>query len=44
LDGFGASAPGVRLFLESMFPPARAAERVPLLRARRHAPTGNEGS
>jgi transketolase len=44
MDGFGATAPGDRLFQEFKFPPARAAEMVRQLRARRHAPTGNEGS
>jgi transketolase len=44
MEGFGASAPGDRLFQEFKFTPARAAEMVRQLRARRHAPTGNEGS
>jgi transketolase len=44
MEGFGASAPGDRLFQEFKFTPARAAETVRQLRARRHAPTGNEGS
>ena len=44
MEGFGASAPGDRLFQEFKFTPERAAEMVRQLLARRHAPTGNEGS
>jgi transketolase len=44
MEGFGASAPGDRLFQEFKFTPERAAELVRQLLARRHAPTGNEGS
>jgi transketolase len=44
MEGFGASAPGDRLFQEFKFTPERAAELVRRLLARRHAPTGNEGS
>jgi transketolase len=43
MDGFGASAPGERLFQEFKFTPERAAEMVRRLLARRHAP-GGEGS
>jgi transketolase len=44
MEGFGASAPGDRLFQEFKFTPERAAEMVRQMLARRHAPTGNEGS
>jgi transketolase len=44
MEGFGASAPGDRLFQEFKFTPERAAEMVRQLLARRHAPAGNEGS
>jgi transketolase len=44
MEGFGASAPGERLFQEFKFTPERAAEMVRSMLARRHAPTGNEGS
>jgi transketolase len=43
MEGFGASAPGERLFQEFKFTPERAAELVRQLLARRNAP-GNEGS
>jgi transketolase len=42
MDGFGASAPGERLFQEFKFTPERAAEMVRQLLARRHA--RSEGS
>jgi transketolase len=44
MDGFGASAPGERLFQEFKFTPERAAEMVRRLLARRHGPGGGEGS
>jgi transketolase len=44
MEGFGASAPGDRLFQEFKFTPERAAEIVRQLLARRHAPGRNEGS
>ena len=44
MDGFGASAPGERLFQEFKFTPERAAEIVRGLLARRNAPAKNEGS
>jgi transketolase len=43
MEGFGASAPGERLFQEFKFTPERAAELVRQLLARSNAP-GNEGS
>jgi transketolase len=43
MDGFGASAPGERLFQEFKFTPERAAEIVRGLLARRNAPARNEG-
>ncbi len=44
MEGFGASAPGERLFQEFQFTPERAAEIVRGLLARRNAPAKNEGS
>ncbi len=44
MDGFGASAPGDRLFQEFKFTPERAAEIVRGLLARRYAPGRSEGS
>jgi transketolase len=44
MDGFGASAPGERLFQEFKFTAERAAEMVRRLLARRHAPGSSEGS
>jgi transketolase len=44
MDGFGASAPGERLFQEFKFTPERAAEMVRQLLARRHAPGRSDGS
>jgi transketolase len=44
MDGFGASAPGERLFQEFKFTPERAAELVRQLLARRHSPGKGEGS
>ncbi|HEY7614157.1 MAG TPA: transketolase [Gemmatimonadales bacterium] len=44
MEGFGASAPGERLFQEFRFTPERAAELVRQLLARRNAPGRNEGS
>ena len=44
MDGFGASAPGERLFQEFKFTPERAAEIVRQLLARRYAPGKTEGS
>jgi transketolase len=44
MDGFGASAPGDRLFQEFKFTPERAAEIVRGLLARRYAPGKSEGS
>jgi transketolase len=44
MEGFGASAPGDRLFQEFKFTPVRAAEMVRQLLAQRHAPGGSEGS
>ncbi len=44
MDGFGASAPGDRLFQEFKFTPERAAELVRSLLARRHAPGRSEGA
>ncbi len=44
MDGFGASAPGDRLFQEFKFTPERAAELVRQLLARRHAPGRSEGA
>ena len=43
MDGFGASAPGERLFQEFKFTPERAAEIVRQLLARRYAPGKTEG-
>ena len=43
MDGFGASAPGDRLFQEFKFTPERAAEIVRGLLARRYAPGRSEG-
>jgi transketolase len=43
MDGFGASAPGERLFQEFKFTPERAAEMVRTLLARRHAPGRSDG-
>jgi transketolase len=42
MTGFGASAPGDRLFQEFQFTPERAATLVRQLLARRHAPRGPE--
>ncbi len=42
MEGFGASAPGDRLFQEFKFTPERAAEMVRQLLARRHAPGRSE--
>jgi transketolase len=44
MEGFGASAPGDRLFQEFRFTPVRAAEMVRQLLAQRHAPGRSEGS
>jgi transketolase len=44
MEGFGASAPGERLFQEFKFTPERAAEIMRGLLARRNAPAKNEGS
>jgi transketolase len=44
MEGFGASAPGERLFQEFKFTPERAAEIMRGLLARRNAPVKNEGS
>ena len=44
MEGFGASAPGERLFQEFKFTPERAAEIVRGLLARRNAPAKSEGS
>jgi transketolase len=44
MEGFGASAPGERLFQEFKFTPERAAEMVRRLLARRHAPGESERS
>jgi transketolase len=44
MEGFGASAPGERLFQEFKFTPERAAEIVRQLLARRNSPGRNEGS
>ena len=44
MEGFGASAPGERLFQEFKFTPERAAELVRQLLARRYAPGRNETS
>jgi transketolase len=44
MEGFGASAPGDRLFEEFKFTAERAAEIVRHLLARRHAPGRTEGS
>ena len=44
MEGFGASAPGERLFQEFKFTPERAAAIVRQLLARRNAPAKNEGS
>ena len=44
MQGFGASAPGDRLFQEFKFTPERAAEMVRRLLAGRHAPARSEGS
>jgi transketolase len=44
MEGFGASAPGDRLFQEFEFTAERAAEMVRQLLARRHARSGREGS
>jgi transketolase len=44
MDGYGASAPGERLFQEFKFTPERAAELVRQLLARRNAPAKNEAS
>jgi transketolase len=44
MEGFGASAPGERLYQEFKFTPERAAEIVRYLLARRNAPGRNEGS
>ncbi len=44
MEGFGASAPGERLFQEFKFTPERAAEIMRGLLARRNAPEKNEGS
>ena len=44
MDGFGASAPGDRLFQEFKFTPERAAEIVRGLLARRYVPGRSEGS
>jgi transketolase len=44
MEGFGASAPGERLFQEFKFTPERAAEIVRQLLARRNAPGRNEGA
>jgi transketolase len=43
MEGFGASAPGDRLFQEFKFTPERAAEIVRGLLARRHTAGRNEG-
>jgi transketolase len=40
MEGFGASAPGDRLFQEFKFTPERAAEMVRQLLARRHTAVG----
>ncbi|MDQ3138446.1 MAG: transketolase [Gemmatimonadota bacterium] len=44
MEGFGASAPGDRLFEEFKFTPERAAAIVRRLLAARHAPSRSEGS
>ena len=44
MEGFGASAPGDRLFQEFKFTPERAAEMLRQLLARRHQPGAREGS
>ena len=44
MDGFGASAPGDRLFQEFKFTPERAAAIVRQLLAQRHAPGRSEGT
>jgi transketolase len=44
MEGFGASAPGERLFQEFKFTPERAAEIMRGLLARRNAPATTEGS
>ena len=44
MDGFGASAPGERLYQEFKFTPERAAELVRQLLARRPLPGRSEGS
>jgi transketolase len=44
MDGFGASAPGERLFQEFKFTPERAADMVRQLLARRYTPGRSEGS
>jgi transketolase len=43
MEGFGASAPGERLYQEFKFTPERAAELVRHLLARRHLPGRSEG-
>ena len=44
MEGFGASAPGERLFEEFKFTPGRAAAIVRQLLAHRHTPGSSEGS
>jgi transketolase len=44
MEGFGASAPGERLFEEFKFTPGRAAVIVRQLLAHRHTPGSSEGS
>jgi transketolase len=44
MEGFGASAPGDRLFEEFKFTADRAAAIVRTLLAQRHIPTRSEGS
>jgi len=44
MEGFGASAPGERLFQEFKFTPERAAEMVRQLLAGRYTPGKSEGS
>jgi transketolase len=44
MEGFGASAPGDRLFQEFKFTPERAAEMLRQLLARRHEPGPREGT
>ena len=44
MEGFGASAPGDRLFQEFKFTPERAAGMVRRLLADRHGPGRTEGT